>query len=129
MAKKADKKQQSDGDGDGGGKDKPLVSISQHPRAKAGIRRARTRAALIAFMLVLALNLVGDQALFDAVWRALVAGIVVNVVVWRCAIIVWRHIILQELEQVAEHREEQQRLQRERMEKLAAEQAEEQAAS
>jgi len=128
MAKKADKKQQSDGDG-GGGKDKPLVSISQHPRAKAGIRRARTRAAFIAFIAVFALNLMGDQALFDAVWRALVAGIVVNVVVWRCAIIVWRHIILQELEQVAEHREEQQRLQRERMEKLAAEQAEEQAAS
>ena len=37
------------------------VSISAHPRAKAGIRRARTRAALIAFMLVLVLNLVGDQ--------------------------------------------------------------------
>ena len=41
-------------------------------------------------MLVLALNLVGDQDLFDAVWRALLAGIVVNVVVWRCAIVVWR---------------------------------------
>jgi len=128
MAKKADKKQQSDDD-DAGGKDKPLVSISQHPRAKAGIRRARTRAAFIAFIAVFALNVMGDQALFDAVWRALVAGIVVNVVVWRCAIIVWRHIILHELEQVAEHREEQQRLQRERMEKLASEQAEERAAS
>ena len=45
-------------------------------------------------MLVLALNLVGDQDLFDAVWRALLAGIVVNVIVWRCAIVVWRHIIV-----------------------------------
>ena len=45
-------------------------------------------------MLVLALNLIGDQDLFDALWRALLAGIVVNVVVWRCAIVVWRHIII-----------------------------------
>ena len=129
MAKKADKKSKKAGRRQRRRKDETLVSISQHPRAKAGIRRARTRAAFIAFIAVFALNVMGDQALFDAVWRALVAGIVVNVVVWRCAIIVWRHIILHELEQVAEHREEQQRLQRERMEKLAAEQAEERAAS
>lgn len=106
-----------------------LVSLSQHPRAKAGIRRARTRAAFLAFIAVFALNVVGDQELFDAVWRALLAGIVVNVVVWRCAIVVWRHIVLQELEQVAEHRVEQQRLQQERLEKLAAEQAEQAASS
>jgi hypothetical protein len=114
MAKKADKQQKSEA----------LVSISQHPRAKAGIRRVRTRAAFIAFVAVFALNVMGDQALFDAVWRALVAGIVVNIVAWRCAIVVWRHIVLNELQQVAEHRQEQMRLQRERMEKLAAEQAE-----
>ena len=118
MAKKQDKQQKGEGKGEA------LVSISQHPRAKAGIRRARTRAAFIAFIAVFALNVMGDQELFDAVWRALVAGIIVNVVVWRCAIIVWRHIVLNELQQVAEHRQEQMRLQRERMEKLAAEQAE-----
>ena len=118
MAKSGDKKKK------GEGKDETLVSISQHPRAKAGIRRARTRAAFIAFIAVFVLNVMGDQELFDAVWRALVAGIIVNVVVWRCAIIVWRHIVLNELQQVAEHRQEQMRLQRERMEKLAAEQAE-----
>ncbi len=106
-----------------------LVSISQHPRAQAGIRRARTRAAFLAFIAVFVLNLVGDQALFDAVWRALLAGIVVNIVVWRCAIVVWRHIVLHELEQVAEHRREQVRLQQERMEKLAADQAAEQQAA
>jgi len=110
--------------------DKPevLVTLSQHPRAKAGIRRARTRAAFLSFVLVLVLNLVGDQDPFDAVWRALLAGIVVNVVVWRCAIIAWRHIVLHELKQVEEHRLEQRRLQQERLEKMAAERAE-QAAS
>jgi hypothetical protein len=124
MAGKKDKK------AEGEERQEPLVTLSQHPRAKAGIRRARTRAAFIAFVVVFALNLMGDQELFDATWRALVAGIVVNIVAWRLAIIVWRHVVLQELEQVAEHRQEQQRLQQERLEKLAAERAEaEQAAS
>jgi len=105
-------------------KPETLVSLSQHPRAQAGIRRARTRAALVAFIAVFVLNVVGDQELFDAVWRALLAGIVVNVVVWRCAIVVWRHIVLTELQQVAEHRQEQMRAHEERMQKLAADNAE-----
>ena len=58
---------------------------------------------------MLVLNLLGDQALFDAVWRALLAGIIVNVVVWRCAIVVWRHIIVSELRQVEEERAERRR--------------------
>jgi hypothetical protein len=117
MAKKDDK-------ADGGKGDKPelVVSISSHPRAKAGIRRARTRAALIAFALVLALNLVGDQDLFDAVWRALLAGIVVNVVVWRFAIVVWRHIVIAEVRQLEEQHAEKLRIQREERERIAAEQ-------
>src|SRR5262245_50335391 len=99
MADKKEKTKKKKGD------DAPLtVSISAHPRAKAGIRRARTRAAFGAFMLVLALNLVGDQELFDALWRALLAGIVVNVIVWRAAIVVWRHIILAEVQQEEERR-------------------------
>jgi hypothetical protein len=99
------------------------VSISAHPRAKAGIRRARTRAAFLAFVLVLVLNLLGDQTAFDAVWRALLVGIVVNIVVWRCAIIVWRHIIVSELRQVEEARAARRREELERMEARAAEQA------
>src|ERR1700742_80483 len=105
----ADKKAKKPKKGKSEGEPEALVSLSQHPRAKAGIRRARTRAAFLAFIAVFVLNLVGDQALFDAVWRALLAGIVVNVVVWRCAIVVWRQIVLNELRQVAEHRQEQMR--------------------
>ena len=97
------------------------VTISSHPRAKAGVRRARTRAALIAFIAVLVLNLVGDQTVFDAVWRALLAGIVVNVIVWRCAIVVWRHILKSELDQLREAREERAREQREAYERARAE--------
>src|ERR1700754_1815340 len=108
---KADKKKK----GKKGGEKPITVSISAHPRAKAGIRRARTRAAFGAFMLVLALNLLGDQDLFDALWRALLAGIVVNVIVWRCAIVVWKHIIVTELRQEEDRRIERAREHREQM--------------
>jgi len=100
------------------------VSISAHPRAKASIRRSRTRAAFGAFILVLALNLLGHQELQDALLRALIAGILVNVIVWRCAIIVWKHIILSELRQEEERRLERMREQQERLAKMAAERAE-----
>ena len=118
MSKKKDKKGDDKAEPQG-----VTVSIAAHPRAKAGIRRARTRAALIAFVLVLVLNLVGHQTAFDATWRALIAGLAVNVIAWRCAIIVWRHIVLHELRQVEESRIERARAHRERMEKLAGEQA------
>src|SRR3954467_3269694 len=118
MAEKEEKKAKK--------KDEPapvVVSIAQHPRAKAGIRRARTRAAFGAFVLVFALNLLGHADLFDAVWRALLAGIVVNIIVWRCAIVVWKHVVLAELRAEEERRIAAVREHQERMEKLAADQA------
>src|SRR5215218_10298755 len=121
MADKKEKKKGKKGD------DASLtVSISAHPRAKAGIRRARTRAAFGAFMLVLALNLVGNQDLFDAVWRALLAGIVVNVIVWRSMIVVWKHIIVSELKQEEDRRVARARERQEALAKRAAAQAEQQ---
>jgi hypothetical protein len=118
MAKESEK-----GKGKGKG-DKPelVVSIAQHPRAKAGIRRARTRGALGVFALVLALNLIGHQDAFDAVWRALLAGIVANVVIWRFAIVIWRHIIVSEVRELEEQHKEKLKAQQEERERRAAEQ-------
>ena len=111
MSEKAEKKKKKGAKGE----DAPLtVSINAHPRAKASIRRTRTRAAFGAFMLIVALNLIGHQELWDAVWRALIAGIVVNVIVWRCAIVVWRHIVLAELHAAEEEHAERRRKQVER---------------
>jgi hypothetical protein len=115
MAKEKDKAEK-------GSEQELVVSIAHHPRAKAGIRRARTRGALIVFALVLALNLVGDQELFDAVWRALLAGIVANVVIWRFAIVIWRHIVISEVRALEEERMEKIKAQQAEREKLAAEQ-------
>src|SRR3954451_21998080 len=100
------------------------VSIAQHPRAKAGIRRARTRAAFAAFVLVFALNMLKSGDAFTSTWRALIAGIVVNIIVWRCAIVVWRHVVIAELRAEEERRAEILREHHERMEKIAAEHAE-----
>jgi hypothetical protein len=118
----AKEKDNSKGKSEKGEKPELVVSIAAHPRAKAGIRRARTRAALIVFALVLALNLVGDQELFDAVWRALLAGVVANVVVWRFAIVIWRHIVISEVRQLEDERMAKLRAQQEEREKQAAEQ-------
>jgi len=117
-------KEKEKGKGKAGKGDKPelVVSIAQHPRAKAGIRRARTRGALIVFALVLVLNLIGDQDLFDAVWRALLAGIVANVVIWRFAIVIWRHIVISEVRALEEERMEKIKAQQAERERLAAEQ-------
>jgi hypothetical protein len=119
MAKESDK---AKGKSEKGDTPELVVSIAAHPRAKASIRRARTRAALIVFALVLALNLYGDQDAFDAVWRALLAGIVANVVVWRFAIVIWRHIVISEVRQLEEERVEKIKAQQEERERLAAEQ-------
>jgi hypothetical protein len=116
MAKES---QQGKGKAEKGSEPELVVSIAQHPRAKAGIRRARTRGALIVFALVLAVNIYSDQELFDAVWRALLAGIVANVVIWRFAIVIWRHIIVSEVRQLEAERAEKLEAERE---KRAAEQ-------
>jgi hypothetical protein len=119
MAKESDKGR---GKAEKGDKPELVVSIAQHPRAKAGIRRARTRGALIVFALVLALNIVGDQDAFDALWRALLAGIVANVVIWRFAIVIWRHIVISEVRALEEERLEKIKAQQAERERLAAEQ-------
>jgi hypothetical protein len=118
MSKKKDKKAGETAEPAG-----VTVSLAAHPRARVGIRRVRTRAALIAFALVLVLNLAGNQTAFDATWRALIAGIVVNVIAWRCAIMVWRQIVIAEVRQLEEARAEKQREHRETIEARAAEQA------
>ena len=118
----AKEKEKGKGKAEKGDKPELVVSIAQHPRAKAGIRRARTRGALIVFALVLVLNLIGDQDLFDAVWRALLAGIVANVVIWRFAIVIWRHIVIGEVRALEEERMEKIKAQQAERERLAAEQ-------
>ena len=120
MAKESKK---GNGKAEKGEKPELVVSIAQHPRAKAGVRRARTRGALAVFALVLAINLYTDVDAFDAVWRALLAGIVANVIIWRFAIVVWRHIVVSEVRQLEEERIEKIKAQQAERERAAEQQA------
>jgi hypothetical protein len=73
------------------------ISVSAHPRARASIRRTRARTALAAFGLVLFICLSGSVPPQEAFLRALVAGLVGNLVGWACALAVWRSLIMAEL--------------------------------
>jgi small-conductance mechanosensitive channel len=95
----------------------PSASIAAHPRAKPAIRRARSRAAFIVFLLVLLFGHKAGLSWFDATWRALVAGLAANLIAWRCAIYVWRHIIVSELRQAEEAYAERRRAAREAAER------------
>jgi hypothetical protein len=75
-----------------------VVSVGAHPRARASIRRTRARTALVAFALVLFLCLNAGVPAQEAALRALVAGLVGNLVAWACALAVWRSLVLAELE-------------------------------
>jgi len=85
------------------------VSVAAHPRAKAAIRRARARTALAAFAIVLLFSLHAGVPGQEAALRAVLAGLVGNLVGWACALAVWRQIVLQELRMVAEARQERAR--------------------
>jgi hypothetical protein len=95
----------------------PTASIAGHPRAKVAIRRARSRAAFVVFLLVLLFGHKAGLSWFDATWRALVAGLAANLIAWRCAIFVWRHLIVAELRQAEEAYAERRREAREAVEK------------
>ncbi len=76
----------------------PRVRVSDHPRARAAIRRARGWAGIAGFSIVLVLALRAGLPAFDATLRALVAGIAAHLAGWMCAIALWRRLVLAELE-------------------------------
>ena len=123
--KKKEKQEGQEGQGRRGGRRaRSTVSISAHPRARAGIRRARTRAAFLAFVARARAQPArrSDRCSTRCGARCWPASWSTSIV-WRCAIVVWRHIILSELRQVEERRAERRREERERLEAQAAETA------
>jgi type VI protein secretion system component VasK len=85
------------------------VSVAAHPRARASIRRTRARTALVAFAIVLYLSLSSGVPGEEAALRALIAGLVGNLMGWACALIVWRALVLAEIKVVGDARRERQR--------------------
>lgn len=71
-------------------------SIAEHPRAARHVRQARQAAGLIGFV-VAGWTSMATSTLAETLLRALIAGIVCQVVVWAAAVALFRHLILAEL--------------------------------
>lgn len=80
------------------------IRLTDHPRARASIRRVKGAAGLGAFGLILLLCLRAGLLPAEAGVRALVGGIVAYFLSWRIAVTVWRQIALGELEAARERR-------------------------
>jgi hypothetical protein len=101
-----------------------VVSVAAHPRARASVRRTRARTALAAFAIVLFVCLSGSVPPQEAFLRALIAGLIGNLVGWACALAVWRALIMAELKVATDaHRERVKAAAEAAAERAAAEQA------
>jgi hypothetical protein len=85
------------------------VSIANHPRARAWIRRARARMALAAFGLVALVALHAGVPAQDAVLRALLAGVGAFLCAWAIGVMLWKQIVMSELRTVYERRQARRR--------------------
>jgi hypothetical protein len=99
------------------------ISVANHPRAAAAIRRARARAALGVFVLVVLLCLHSGVGAQLAVLRGLAAGMGAFLAAWAIGVTLWRHIVLEEVRAAHEARQARRR------EQIAAAEARRAAAS
>ena len=74
------------------------ATVAKHPRARRSIRAIRGWSALIAFMVVEYKCLKGGMTFDQSVTRALLAGIAAFLVAWMAAVIVWRQLVVAEIE-------------------------------
>ncbi len=71
-------------------------SIAEHPRAARHVRQARQAAGLAGFLLA-GWTSMATSTLAETLLRAVLAGIVCQLVVWAAAVALFRHLILAEL--------------------------------
>jgi len=100
--------------------DWPVISVSAHPRASHAIRRMKAWAGFLSFVLVGFLSYQAGVEPFEALLRALAAGVVFYILAWMAGVALWRSLVIEEARQHGERRreaiEEQARLARERAE-------------
>lgn len=123
MAKASDKSKQGKKGKRGKGdpmSEWPMISVSAHPRAAHAIRRMKAWAGFGSFLLVGILSYDAGVVPFEALLRALAAGIVFYVLAWMAGVTLWRSLVVEEARQHGERRraaiEQRERLARERAE-------------
>jgi hypothetical protein len=99
VSKKADKQKQKKGAGGKGQKAQGTgeIKLSGHPRAKRQIRLAKGWAGLAGCVLAGYASWHGGAPFFDTVLRSLLWGIAAYMLVWFCAVQVWRHLAIAEV--------------------------------
>ncbi len=80
-------------------------SVANHPRARYQVRRAKGWGGIAGFAVTGYLSYKAGVPTFDVGVRALIAGIVGYMLAWKCAVTVWRHLVVAELRAVVERSE------------------------
>jgi hypothetical protein len=95
------------------------ITLSGHPRAKRQIGLAKGWAGLAGCVLAGYASWHGGAPFFDTVLRSLMWGVAAYMLVWFCAVQVWRHLAIAEVRAAEklwrERRDEAERAARERM--------------
>ena len=98
----------------------PMISVSAHPRASHAIRRMKAWAGFGSFLLVGYVSYDAGVQPFEALLRALAAGVIFYILAWMAGVTLWRSLVIEEARQHGERRreaiEEQVRLAREKAE-------------
>lgn len=96
------KKKKGKGDVDGEAVDVEILdtkaTVAKHPRARRSIRTVKAWAALLVFIIVEYKCLKGGMTFDQSIVRALLAGVAAYLVAWVAAVIVWRQLVVAEIE-------------------------------
>lgn len=92
MSKKEDKKKKKKAPAASG-----EIKLSSHPRAKHQIRVAKGWAGLAGCALAGYASWHGGAPFFDTVLRSLMWGVAAYILMWFCAVQVWRHVAVAEV--------------------------------
>ena len=103
------------------------ITLSEHPRARHQIRLAKGWAGLAGCALAGYASWHGGAPFVDSALRALLWGVAAYILVWFCAVQVWRHVAIAEVRAAErawrEQKAEAERVARERLAQLEAERA------
>jgi hypothetical protein len=99
MSKKAEKGSEKKGSSKKGKKTDASggPSVAAHPRASYQVRRAKGWGGIAGFAIAAYLSHKAGVPMFQLGLRAIAFGIAGYMLVWACAVTVWRHLVLAEL--------------------------------
>jgi hypothetical protein len=125
VSKKDDKKAGAKGKkGKGGAQSSGEIKLSEHPRARRHIRLAKGWAGLAGCAFAGYASWHGGAQFDDTVLRALLWGVAAYVLVWFCAVQVWRQLAIAEVRAAEkEWRERKAEIERQALERAAQAQA------